>query len=59
LYKSYANSQEENKIEVMVVSYNNKYFGLVVDKLLQQKEIVEKTLSDRLTPWICSAAPQF
>lgn len=45
LHKSYANCKAENKLEVMVVSYNNKYFGLVVDKLLQQKEIVEKTLS--------------
>ena len=33
------------KLDVLVVSYNNKYVGLVVDKLLQQKEIVEKTLS--------------
>ncbi len=45
LHKSYADYQPESKLEVMVVSYNNKYFGLVVDKLLQQKEIVEKTLS--------------
>lgn len=45
LHKSYTECKEENKLEVMVVSYNNKYFGLVVDKLLQQKEIVEKTLS--------------
>jgi two-component system chemotaxis sensor kinase CheA len=45
LNKSYANSPADRKLEVMVVSYNNKYFGLVVDKLLQQKEIVEKTLS--------------
>lgn len=45
LHKSYAECEEQDKLEVMVVSYNNKYFGLVVDKLLQQKEIVEKTLS--------------
>ena len=45
LHKSYAKCEENAKLEVMVVSYNNKYYGLVVDKLLQQKEIVEKTLS--------------
>lgn len=45
LHRSYAECDEDAKLEVMVVSYNNKYFGLVVDKLLQQKEIVEKTLS--------------
>lgn len=45
LHKSFAGCKMESKLEVMVVSYNNKYFGLVVDKLLQQKEIVEKTLS--------------
>ena len=45
LHRSYSNCPPDVKLEVMVVSYNNKYFGLVVDKLLQQKEIVEKTLS--------------
>ena len=45
LHTSYAECEEESKLEIMVVSYNNKYFGLVVDKLLQQKEIVEKTLA--------------
>jgi two-component system chemotaxis sensor kinase CheA len=45
LHRSYDDCPEGSKLEVMVVSYNNKYFGLVVDKLLQQKEIVEKTLS--------------
>lgn len=45
LYKSFSSCPDDGKLEVMVVSYNNKYFGLVVDKLLQQKEIVEKTLS--------------
>jgi two-component system chemotaxis sensor kinase CheA len=45
LNTSFSKCEEGGKIEVVVVSYNNKYFGLVVDKLLQQKEIVEKTLS--------------
>ena len=33
------------KLDVLVVSYANKYCGIVVDRFLQQKEIVEKTLS--------------
>ena len=45
LHKSFENFPTDKKLDVMVVSYNNKCFGLVVDKLLQQKEIVEKTLS--------------
>jgi two-component system chemotaxis sensor kinase CheA len=45
LHKSYAGADANSKLEVMVVSYNNKHFGLVVDKLLQQKEIVEKAFS--------------
>lgn len=45
LHKSFENFPSDRKLDVMVVSYNNKCFGLVVDKLLQQKEIVEKTLS--------------
>ncbi|BDD01855.1 chemotaxis protein CheA [Persicobacter psychrovividus] len=36
------------KIEVLVISYQNTYLGFIVDKLLQQKEIVEKTLSKPL-----------
>lgn len=34
----------EEKLEIVVVNYNNKKVGFVVDKLLQQKEIVEKPL---------------
>jgi two-component system, chemotaxis family, sensor kinase CheA len=45
LDQAFINCADEKKLELMVVSYNNKHFGLVVDKLLQQKEIVEKTLS--------------
>lgn len=36
--------QDDPKLDVVIVSYNNKMLGLVVDKLMQQKEIVEKTL---------------
>lgn len=34
----------EQKLEVVVVTFNNRTVGFVVDKLLQQKEIVEKPL---------------
>jgi two-component system chemotaxis sensor kinase CheA len=44
-HQAYSKWEENTKLELLIVSYNNKYFGLVVDKLLQQKEIVEKTLS--------------
>ena len=35
----------DKKLDLLVVSYANKYCGIIVDKFLQQKEIVEKTLS--------------
>jgi len=34
----------EDQLDVVIVSYNGRTIGLVVDKLLQQKEIVEKPL---------------
>jgi two-component system chemotaxis sensor kinase CheA len=34
----------EEKLEIVVVNFNNRTVGFVVDKLLQQKEIVEKPL---------------
>ena len=34
----------EAKLDIVVVSFNNRTVGFVVDKLLQQKEIVEKPL---------------
>ncbi|MGY6562575.1 MAG: chemotaxis protein CheA [Luteibaculaceae bacterium] len=40
-FKSYSKSAFLN---IVVVSYNGKVVGLVVDKLMQQKEIVEKPL---------------
>ena len=36
---------DDKKLDVIVVSHSGKFIGIVVDKLLQQKEIVEKTLS--------------
>lgn len=35
---------EDAQLELVVVSYNHRFVGFVVDKLLQQKEIVEKKL---------------
>lgn len=34
----------ETKLEIVVVAFNGKRIGFIVDKLLQQKEIVEKPL---------------
>ena len=48
LHKTYDQLSNDKKLDVLVVSYANKYVGFVVDKLLQQKEIVEKTLSNPL-----------
>jgi two-component system chemotaxis sensor kinase CheA len=45
-HTSYDNLKPDQKIDVVIVSYSNKLVGLIVDKLLQQKEIVEKTLSN-------------
>lgn len=44
-FNSYQQLTNTQKLEVVIVSYGGKKLGLVVDKLLQQKEIVEKTLS--------------
>ncbi len=40
-YETYSDAAE---FELIVVRYNHRYIGLVVDQLLQQKEIVEKKL---------------
>ena len=45
-HKSYDDLENDQKLDVVIVSYANKMVGIVVDKLLQQKEIVEKTLSN-------------
>jgi two-component system chemotaxis sensor kinase CheA len=44
LHRSYGNLAPNQKLDVIIVSYNGRQIGIVVDKLLQQKEIVEKTL---------------
>lgn len=45
LHQTYNQLDPNKKLDVLVASYGNKYVGFVVDKLLQQKEIVEKTLA--------------
>ncbi len=48
LHKSFDQLQDDDMIYVLVVSYNNHDMGFVVDRLLQQKEIVEKPLQSPL-----------
>jgi two-component system, chemotaxis family, sensor kinase CheA len=43
-YASFDQLHQEHKLEIVVVSFNGKRIGFIVDKLLQQKEIVEKPL---------------
>jgi two-component system chemotaxis sensor kinase CheA len=44
LQSSFDSIHPEEKLEIVVVNFNNRVVGFVVDKLLQQKEIVEKPL---------------
>ncbi|UKN01604.1 chemotaxis protein CheA [Paracrocinitomix mangrovi] len=48
LHATFDQVTDDQKLDVLVASYGNKYVGFVVDKLLQQKEIVEKTLEPPL-----------
>ncbi len=41
---TYQHLDEKEKIYMIIVSFDNKQIGLVVDRLVQQKEIVEKPL---------------
>lgn len=41
---TYQTFDEKEKIYMIIISFDNKQMGLVVDKLVQQKEIVEKPL---------------
>ncbi len=41
---TYHQLNEKEKIYIIIVSFDNKQIGLVVDRLVQQKEIVEKPL---------------
>ncbi|HEY8938301.1 MAG TPA: chemotaxis protein CheA, partial [Cyclobacteriaceae bacterium] len=43
-YATFDNLHAEQKLEIVVVSFNGKRIGFIVDKLLQQKEIIERPL---------------
>ncbi len=45
MHRFYDRLSPDVKLEVVIVSYSNHHVGLIVDKLMQQKEIVEKALS--------------
>jgi len=45
LQQSFADLHPEEKLEIVIVKHNGKEVGFVVDKLFQQKEIVEKPLA--------------
>ncbi|RAW01017.1 chemotaxis protein CheA [Pseudochryseolinea flava] len=44
LQHSFDSIHPETRLEIVVVNFNNRTVGFVVDKLLQQKEIIEKPL---------------
>ncbi|WMX13452.1 chemotaxis protein CheA [Aureispira sp. CCB-E] len=44
LYKRFDEIEGNPNLDIVIVSYNHRMVGLVVDKLMQQKEIVEKKL---------------
>jgi len=48
LHTTYDLLTEDQKIDVIIVTYGGKLIGIAVDKLLQQKEILEKNLSKPL-----------
>ncbi len=48
LHQSFDSTHPEQKLDIVIVSYNGRTVGFVVDKLLQQKEIVEKPLAKPL-----------
>jgi two-component system chemotaxis sensor kinase CheA len=43
-HKTFENIEDNQKLDVVIVAYNKHLVGFVVDKLMQQKEIVEKAL---------------
>lgn len=44
LHRSFEELEEDGKLDVIVLSYAGKLLGVVVDRLLQQKEIIEKSM---------------
>ena len=47
-HQTFNKLESDVKLDVIVVSYGEILIGIVVDKLLQQKEIVEKTMAKPL-----------
>lgn len=43
-FTHYDKVKDDAELQLVIVSYNHRFVGLVVDRLLQQKEIVEKQL---------------
>ncbi|WP_420583015.1 chemotaxis protein CheA [Reichenbachiella sp.] len=44
LHQSFEEVEDDAKLDVIVLSYAGKLLGVVVDRLLQQKEIIEKSM---------------
>lgn len=44
LHQSFEEIEDDAKLDVIVLSYAGKLLGVVVDRLLQQKEIIEKSM---------------
>ncbi len=57
LQKTFDQLSGTEKLSMIVVSMDNKHLGLVVDRLLQQKEIIEKPMNKPLdaTPFMSGA----
>ncbi|MFY0625836.1 MAG: chemotaxis protein CheA [Reichenbachiella sp.] len=45
LHSSFNQLDKEHELDIIVIAYMGKEMGIVVDKLLMQKEIIEKSLS--------------
>jgi two-component system, chemotaxis family, sensor kinase CheA len=48
MLRSFNKSSADEKLHIIIISFNKKDIGFVVNKLLQQKEIVEKPLQKPL-----------
>lgn len=44
LHQSFEEIEDDTKLDVIVLSYAGRLLGVVVDRLLQQKEIIEKSM---------------
>lgn len=47
-HNTYHRTVDDQKLDVIVLSHGGRFIGIEVDKLLQQKGIVEKTISKPL-----------